>query len=155
MVPGKADDPVQYIDVRDVAEWMIRLGENKTTGTFNAVGPRTTTTMMEFVKQAAEAFDVESNLVPIDDYDFLKANEVQYLVPWILPEGNNYGSARINPNKAQQSGLSYRDLTESMTDTYNWWYSDAVEEERRQTFETEENSMFLREEAIIERWRER
>ena len=28
MVPGKSLDPVQYIDVRDVASWMIRLIEN-------------------------------------------------------------------------------------------------------------------------------
>ena len=34
MVPGKADDPVQYIDVRDVANWMIRLVENKKAGIY-------------------------------------------------------------------------------------------------------------------------
>ena len=33
------DDPAQWIDVRDLTEWMVRLGENSTGGTFNAVGP--------------------------------------------------------------------------------------------------------------------
>ena len=155
MVPGKSEDRVQYIDVRDVAEWMVRLAEDQITGTFNAVGPRSQTTMMEFVQQAAQAFDTESTFVAIDDYDFLKENDVKYLVPWIMPEGNNYGSARINNQKAQDAGLTYRDLSQSMRDTHNWWYSQAVDEERRQKFETEENSLFVREAGIIERWRAR
>src|SRR5262245_31120574 len=49
LVPGKKTDPVQYIDVRDLAEWMIRLLENGTTGTFNTVGPARKQTMEEFV----------------------------------------------------------------------------------------------------------
>ena len=155
LVPGKSEDRVQYIDVRDVAEWMIRLAEDQITGTFNAVGPRSQTTMMEFVQQASQAFDTESTFVAIDDYAFLKENELMYLVPWIMPEGNNYGSARINNQKAQVNGLTYRDLPQSMRDTYNWWYSEAVDKERRDKFENEENSMFLREAGIIERWRAR
>ena len=29
LIPGKADDPVKYMDVRDVSYWMIRLIEQK------------------------------------------------------------------------------------------------------------------------------
>ena len=72
LVPGKTDDPVQIIDVRDVAEWMIRLIENKKAGTFNAVGPKAGMTMPEFVKEAHSAFTSEAEFVQADDYDFLK-----------------------------------------------------------------------------------
>jgi len=34
-----ADDPVQFIDARDLGEWTIRMCESKTYGVFNAVGP--------------------------------------------------------------------------------------------------------------------
>ncbi len=153
LVPGKAEDPVQYIDVRDVAEWMIRLGEEKMTGTFNAAGPETAQTMPEFVRLATQAFDVESNLVQIDDYEFLKENNVRYMVPWIMPEGNNYGSARVNNQKAIQAGLSFRDLKVSIRDTYDWWYSEAVEEQRRHDLESGEHSMMKRESEIIQKWR--
>jgi 2'-hydroxyisoflavone reductase len=36
---GEPSDPIQIIDGRDLAEWMVRLAESQTYGTFNAVGP--------------------------------------------------------------------------------------------------------------------
>src|SRR5467141_3858445 len=39
LAPGKPDDSVQYIDARDLAEWTIRMVENRETGTYNATGP--------------------------------------------------------------------------------------------------------------------
>ncbi|HLL22661.1 MAG TPA: NAD-dependent epimerase/dehydratase family protein, partial [Kofleriaceae bacterium] len=39
LAPGSPDDPLQWIDVRDLAEWLVELAENETVGTFNAVGP--------------------------------------------------------------------------------------------------------------------
>ncbi|MGI8721394.1 MAG: NAD-dependent epimerase/dehydratase family protein [Geodermatophilaceae bacterium] len=37
LVPGAPDDPVQYVDVRDLAEWIVRCAENRVVGTFDAV----------------------------------------------------------------------------------------------------------------------
>src|SRR5690606_15300196 len=45
LVPGDGNDPVQVIDGRDLAEWMIRLAESGAVGTFNAVGPLEPLTM--------------------------------------------------------------------------------------------------------------
>ena len=94
LVPGKKEDPVQYMDIRDVAEWMIRMAENKQHGTYNAVGPKNTQTMQQFVSEAAQSFDAQSNFVMVDDYEFLLANKVYYAVPWVNPVGDNYGSSR-------------------------------------------------------------
>jgi len=152
MVPGP-NDPVQYIDVRDVAEWMIRLAEERKAGTFNAVGPARAQTMIEFVKEAKQAFQIESRLLPIDDYDFLKENGVSYLIPWIKPEGDNYGTARANNKKGIKAGLSYRDIKTSMREMHQWWYSDALTDERRDKFEQKPNSVLLNESMIIERWK--
>lgn len=153
LVPGKDNDPVQYIDVRDVAEWMIRLAEEKTTGVFNAVGPKAKQTMPEFVKEASQAFDVASEFVQINDYEFLKENGVPYIIPWILPEGNNYGSSRVNNDKAIENGLTFRPLTESVKDIHAWWYSDAVTEEQRNAFEKNPESVLMREDQILKKWK--
>ncbi len=152
LVPGKPNDPVQYIDVRDVAEFMIRLIEEKHTGAFNAVGPKTTQNMYDFVEEASKAFDVNHTFVKIDDYEFLKANKAPYLVPFIMPEGNNYGSARANFDKAVAAGLTYRDLKTSIKETYDWWHSDSVSEEMRQKFEGDAKNVINREAEVIAAW---
>ena len=47
LAPGTPNDPSQFIDSRDLAEFMVRLAEGKVLGTFNAVGPAKPTTMAE------------------------------------------------------------------------------------------------------------
>ena len=153
LVPGKPNDPVQYIDVRDVAEFMIRLIEEKHSGTFNAAGPKDIQNMYDFVEEASNAFNVDHTFVKIDDYEFLKANKVPYLVPWIMPEGNNYGSARANSDKAIAAGLTYRDLKNSIKETYDWWNSDSVPEDMRQKFEGDSKNVYNREAEIIAAWK--
>src|SRR5467141_3379208 len=39
LAPGNPNDPVQFIDARDLAEWTIRMAENSETGIYNATGP--------------------------------------------------------------------------------------------------------------------
>ena len=154
LVPGKKEDPVQYIDVRDVAEWCIRLAEQKLVGTYNAVGPETPTTMQEFVAQAAKSFDVEHNFVYVDDYDFLKENGVYYIVPWIMLDKYNYGSSRVNNQKSTQNGLTIRNLQTSMKETHDWWYSDALTQERRDKLEKNEKTTLFREQEILKKWKQ-
>ena len=152
MVPGKDEDKVQYIDVRDVAEWMIRLAEQNITGTFNVSGPAKTQTMMEFALEGKDSFDVESKLVQIDDYDFLKKHRIPHLIPWIMPEGKNYGSAKIDNKKALKNGMTCRDLKTSVREIQEWWVSETVSEERRNKFEQKPNSVLMREEKILSAW---
>ncbi|MDW3194309.1 MAG: NAD-dependent epimerase/dehydratase family protein [Cytophagales bacterium] len=155
MVPGKETDLVQYVDVRDVAEWMIRLAEEKKSGTYNAVGPKSQQNIHAFVEEAATAFETESSFVKIDNHDFLKTNGVEYIVPWIMPTDGNQGSAMINNEKAIKNGLSFRPLPVSVKDTYDWWYSDAVSQERRDEVAIDPNGVLSREASIIEKWKAR
>lgn len=147
MVPGKMEDPVQYIDVRDVAQWMIRLIENRTTGTFNAVGPASPTGMHAFIFGVHAAFSSEVAFVMIPDYDFLLQQGILDKIPWIMPTGENYGSARINNKLGISNGLRFTPLADSARDIYDWWFSEAVPDERRQQWNTD------REAEIIKAWK--
>lgn len=155
LLPGKTGDPVQYIDVRDVADWMIRLIEAKTTGVFNAVGPAQDQDMYAFAQAASPAFPVEREWIQIDDYEFLQEHHVPYLIPWILPEGNNWGSARINNESAIAAGLTFRPLVDTLRDTYDWWVSDAVSEAQRDKVMKNPEGVLMREEAILAAWAEK
>ncbi len=154
LVPGKKEDPVQYIDVRDVAEFMIRLAESSLTGTYNAVGPKVQQTMLDFVKEAATAFPTKNNYVLIDDYDFLESNGISDLVPWIMPTGNNYGSSRASVEKGVESGLSYRPLKTSIKEMHDWWVSNSLTEKQRNKFEKDPKGVLQNELKIIQKWKE-
>ncbi len=154
LVPGKKEDLVQYADVRDVAEFMIRLAETKTTGKFNIAGPKSAQTMLDFVTEAHTAFDVKNELIQINDYNFLQNNGVPYLVSWIPPIGKNYGSSRAANTKAIAAGLTFRDLKTSVKDMYNWWYSDAITQEQRNQFEKNPKGVLVNEQEIIKKWEE-
>lgn len=154
MVPGRKEDPVQHLDVRDVAEWCIRLAEQKAAGTYAAVGPPEKQTIHEFAIKAQKTFDVENKLVFVDDYKFLEDNGVYYIVPWILEDEYGYGSARIDNSKAKANGLTYRDLNTSIKEMHDWWYSDAITDERRQKYISNPRNVLYREQELLTKWKE-
>ena len=110
--------------------------------------------MYDFINKAKNAFEVDVSFVKIDDYDFLYQNQIPYLIPWIPPTGKNYGSARVNNQKAVKHGLTFRDITQTISDTYQWWYSSAVTDESRRKFETDPKSLLIREKSVIKKWKE-
>lgn len=155
LVPGKTDDPVQYIDVRDVAEFMIRLAEKKAAGTYNVVGPSENETMMDFVTKTKDTFKANNTIVQIDDYDFLKEQKLFYLIPWIMQDEYNYGSARVSNAYSIKNGLTFRDTKASINETHNWWYSDNLTDERRAKFEQKASSVLIKEKELIALWRKK
>lgn len=141
-VPGRRQDPVQYIDVRDLTEWMIRLLEDGTTGTFNATGPARRQRLDEFVYGVAAITPVDLSWTWIEDYEWLRAfpyrtlpngqtRGLTYSVPWIIPEGDDTGHMQIDARRAITAGLTFRPLAMTAADTLHWRLSDAVPEALR------------------------
>ena len=60
LAPGDGSDPVQFIDARDLAEWTIRLAEQRTTGVFNASGPALPITMQQMLAGIAQGVQARS-----------------------------------------------------------------------------------------------
>ncbi len=155
-VPGKADDRIQHIDARDLAEFMIRLIENRTAGTFNVAGPETPMSMHEFVQNVHDALQSDVTWVRATDYDFLQEHNVRFIIPWILPLDDYVGSARINIDRAKAAGLMFRPLAVTANDTLEWWNSDAVSDDRRATAFNNPRGMNPDSEAeIIAAWKAR
>ena len=164
LVPGKRTDPVQYVDVRDLTEWMIRLLENNTNGTFNVTGPARKQTMAEFVYGLGAITSAPLSWTWIEDYEFLKTfayrktaqgqdMHLTYAVPWIMAEGENLGHMQIDNSKAIAAGLTFRPLAVTATETIAWRASNAVPETLRNTpryVMTAEQ-----EQAILTAWKQR
>ncbi len=131
---GKRTDRVMLLDVRDLAEFMLDLAEAGTGGVFNVAGPASALTMEEFLHGLRFCTGAPVTWTWVDDYDFLEAQGLTYLVPWVLPRGTELGYTRVNIEKALAHGLKHRPLARTHADFREWWLSDAVTEERRRGF---------------------
>lgn len=163
-VPGLPADPVQYVDARDLTEWMIRLLETGTTGTFNATGPGRHQTLAEFVYGVAASTEVDLSWTWLDDHDWLEnyafrtrpdggTSGFTYSVPWVLPRGDQLGHMQIDVARAQAAGLTYRPLALTVQETLAWRLSslapEALRNEPRYVLNDAE------ERRMLEAWRSR
>ena len=121
LAPGKDDDPVQFIDVRDLAAFMVHLVESGQHGTFDAAGPAAPMTAPEFYTAAVAALDAKVTLTRVNDYEFLKAHHIMEAIPWAYLAGNDYGMMSIRNDRAVAAGLTFRPLAATMRDTLAWW----------------------------------
>ena len=154
VVPGKKDDPVQYIDVRDIADWTIRLIETKTAGVFNGVGPSATASVSAFAQEAHKALGSTSELIAIDDHDFLRQNNIRFQAPWILDAEKFHGISRVNNDHSKAHGLQFRSLETTMKDTLDWWNSSAVSKERKDQFLADPNELHNKQKELLKNWRQ-
>lgn len=129
LAPGKPDDPMQIIDVRDLAEFMVRVLEDNHNGIFNVAGPKSTLTAKQFYPAAAEALDAKVKYTYVDDYDFLAAHKIEESIPWAMLKGNDYGMMSVKNDRAVAAGLAFRPLATTVRDTLAWW--PTVSEARR------------------------
>ena len=120
LAPGNKTDPVQFIDVRDLAAFMLALIEGDASGIFNAIGPGAPMTIETFLRESMAALSVTPQLVWIDQAT-LKAREIDGIVPWILAEGNDLGHTSIRTTRSLAAGLSHRPVGETVRDTLAWF----------------------------------
>jgi 2'-hydroxyisoflavone reductase len=112
---------------------MIHLLENRVTGVYNAAGPETRLSMSEFVYGVRASFSTDLSFTWIEDYEFLQEHRLRFAIPWVMPVGNSLGQTQINIDRALAAGLTFRPLATTTDDVFEWWYSDAVDEEHRQS----------------------
>ena len=155
IIPGGTDEVVQYIDVRDLSEWMIRLIENKTVGTFNGSGPGHEMSTNAFVHGVHASFNSPINYIQIDDVDFLQSNGVIGIQPWVIQLPKYQGMSKSDNSKAMSSGLTFRPLSDTVQSTWEWWHSEGVKQERRDNILDGPNSFMQREKEIIQKWKSR
>lgn len=124
LAPGNPDDPAQYIDVRDLAEFMVRLGENHTTGIFNATGPQTVASVSEMLYGMKACFSNDAHFTWVSAA-FLSENRVSLPV-WMARGSNGVAFSSTVIEKARAAGLTLRPLADTVRDGLAWF--DALPE---------------------------
>jgi len=154
IIPGGQNDPVQYIDVRDISGWIIRLIENKKSGVYNGAGPASPMTLPQFVYGAHAAFSSSVNYIHMSDPEFLKSQNLTFQAPWVMPQMEKYqGMLTVSNQAALDTGLTIRPLAHTIYDTHEWWYSDAVSVKRREDFAGHDFELKNRQAKLIEEWK--
>jgi len=122
LVPGNPEDPVQFIDARDLAEWTIRMVENRETGIYNATGPAKPFGIGPMLDGIKNALKSDANFTWVSE-EFLTEQRVQ---PWSdMPvwAGKDDAVARTNIDRALSNGLTFRPLEVTARDTLAWFKS--------------------------------
>jgi 2'-hydroxyisoflavone reductase len=127
LAPGRPDRPVQLIDVRDLADWMVRMCEDGATGPFNATGPDRVLTMGALLETCRAISDNDARLTWVEE-EFLIEQEVSPYneLPIWVPEAYR-AFEDVDCSRAFAAGLRCRPLAETMSDILAWDRSRAGE----------------------------
>jgi 2'-hydroxyisoflavone reductase len=120
LVPDHEGRTVQYIDVRDLAAWIVKMSEERRTGTYNATGPDYELQMGRLLEECETVSGAGAELVWVSE-DFLEENGVEPFteLPLWLPR-EHAGLLAIDCGKAIEAGLSFQPLAETIEDVLDW-----------------------------------
>ena len=121
LAPGEPAAPVQFIDGRDLAQWMVRLAATELSGAFNAAGPVAgPCTFGELIDACREAAGVPARVTWVASA-FLLAHKVgpwMELPLWLPPEDG--GLFTVDLSRAAAAGLTTRPVLATVRDTLHW-----------------------------------
>ena len=130
LAPGDPDRHVQLIDARDLARWIVDLGERREAGTFNATSPPGRTTMREVLEAAVTATDSDARLTWVPDDALAAAGAGDWVeVPLWIPESDGPGTWQIDAARAEASGLRCRPVAGTVADVWAWLRAGGAEAE--------------------------
>jgi 2'-hydroxyisoflavone reductase len=123
LVPDAPEQPIQYIDVRDYARWIVDAGERGLAGTYDAIGP--VRPLPELLEGIAEVVGVDVELVGATPEQLTEANVTPWSGPRSLPlwlPDSHHGMPAHDPTPSIEAGMPVRPLAEAV--------ADALERER-------------------------
>ena len=140
LAPGAPEHPVMFIDVRDLAAFLMRCVEKRSSGVFNVNGPVDGgLTMGSFLETCREVTGSEARLTWVDA-DFLAERGVSpwaQMPVWIPPVGEYAGFHRTSVARARAAGLESRSLASTVRDTLAWFDGWVPEVRERRGWEYE------------------
>ncbi|PTL79825.1 SDR family oxidoreductase [Vitiosangium sp. GDMCC 1.1324] len=154
LAPGSGEDPAQFIDVRDLAEWTLLAIENRDLGTFNATGPAKPLTMKELLEACRQASSGDAAFTWADAA-FLETQSVRAWMDmpvWVTPEGEMAGMSAVSNARAVARGLKFRPTVDTARDTLAWF--NGLPPERQAELQKRAGLSPEREREVLAAWRQ-
>jgi 2'-hydroxyisoflavone reductase len=122
LAPGSPSDPIQFIDVRDLAEFMRGCVEQRFNGSYNACNPPGAVTMGDLLEMSKKLSGANTKFVwaPTEFLEKNKALETGEVPIWAPPVGEMAGATLISSARAVEKGMRFRTLETTVRDTLAW-----------------------------------
>jgi len=120
VAPSPPDAPVEFVDVRDLAAWLLLALEQRLSGTYNADGPARRTTMSELMDECIAVLGSDARLHWIDPQRLLDFG----VEPWVelplwIPQAAG-GFLTFDSSKARRDGLACRPIGATIAAVRAW-----------------------------------
>ena len=152
LAPGRPERFVQFIDARDLAEWIVTMAEQKTTGIYNANHAPEELTMQSVLEECKAVSDSDASFTWASEDFLLRENVSAWsAMPLWLPEEaapHLKGFMFINCEKAIAAGLRFRPLSETIRDTLTWYQTAHSDQELKAGIDSD------KEQALLRKWHE-
>lgn len=152
LAPGHPERAVEFIDVRDLAEWTLRMVETGATGTFNATGPDYHLGMRRLLETCHEVSRSDAGLVWVSTQFLEEAGVAPWMeLPLWLGEDEREPQAlfTVNVARAVAAGLAFRPLERTVADTLAWAATRPADYQWRAGLKPE------REQELVQAWHSR
>lgn len=132
LAPGAPGDPIQFIDVRDLAAFMRLCVENRIPGRYNVCNPPGAVTMGDLLETSrrlsgSNASFIWADMTFLEEQRLVASNEIPI---WSPPVGQYAGDALISSARAVGKGLRFRVLETTVRDTLAWHEQRPLEQKQ-------------------------
>jgi len=120
LAPGDPAAPVQFIDARDAAAWLLRQAETGMTGVYNLAGPAQPLTMGACLQAMVQVLQPQAHLHWLPEAFLLERGVAPWTeLPLWVPAAED-GLHETVIAKALATGLQCRPLVQTIADTAAW-----------------------------------
>ena len=125
--PGPHDRPLQYVDGRDIADWVLG---SRPVGTFNTVSEQGHTTIGALLDEVRTVTQSDAELVWLDPATVEAAGVEPWteLPIWVPPTGELAGLHSLDTAAAAAAGLHCRPMQQTVADTWAWLQREGLPE---------------------------
>jgi 2'-hydroxyisoflavone reductase len=115
LVPGRPEEPLPFVDARDLGAWLAHVAEARVVGTYNVAGALHP--LGDLIDRCVARSSVPATPVWVDD-GWLQAQHVAF---HSMPPLHYGGYRRCSSARAIAAGLRFRGLDVTLDDTLRWW----------------------------------
>ncbi len=145
LTPVGVDEPTQFIHARDLADFTLKLVEEKASGVYNAVGPAQPCPLGELLETCKKVSDSDAEFIWASE-DFIIEKKI---APWTeftlwIPESEGGGMSRISNERAKAAGLKFRSTEQVVRETLAWAQTRPADYEMKAGLKPEREVVLLK-----------